>query len=322
MKRSSEKFLERLRKKVAPLCGNKLQVPPYIDNREEATSIMRHYLEGEEPAMIARYGHVELTAIVNYLGTRNENNHSYWKYIKGDIDKWWWDSHMFEQMQNNAGFFPVSENAISKYAQLTIEDSALVDVLGCWLPEETRVEAYLPKDYKRIRLRYLEPDYWTENASGEWTQCLKDKKVLLVHPFTKTIKLQYQKRKKLFKDSSLIPDFELQTVQAVQSIGGGNKDFDSWFDALRYMEDEIDKQTYDIAIIGCGAYGFNLAAHVKRTGHKAIHLGGATQLLFGIIGNRWESRDDFRQLINDFWVRPSMEERPATASQVEGACYW
>jgi hypothetical protein len=88
------------------------------------------------------------------------------------------------------------------------------------------------------------------------------------------------------------------------------------------MEDEIDKQTYDIAIIGCGAYGFNLAAHVKRTGHKAIHLGGATQLLFGIIGNRWESRDDFRQLINDFWVRPSMEERPATASQVEGACYW
>ncbi|MBO6234443.1 MAG: hypothetical protein J6N43_03350, partial [Prevotella sp.] len=163
---------------------------------------------------------------------------------------------------------------------------------------------------------------WTENASGEWTQCLKDKKVLLVHPFTKTIKLQYQKRKKLFKDSSLIPDFELLTVQAVQSIGGENKDFDSWFDALRYMEDEIDKQTYDIAIIGCGAYGFNLAAHVKRTGHKAIHLGGATQLLFGIIGNRWESRDDFRQLINDFWVRPSMEERPATASQVEGACYW
>lgn len=48
------------------------------------------------------------------------------------------------------------------------------------------------------------------------------------------------------------------------------------------MKDEIDKQDYDIALIGCGAYGFPLAAHIKRSGKKAIHLGGALQLLFGI----------------------------------------
>lgn len=46
----------------------------------------------------------------------------------------------------------------------------------------------------------------------------------------------------------------------------------------------MDKVEYDVCLIGCGAYGFPLAAHAKRTGHKAIHLGGSLQLLFGIAG--------------------------------------
>jgi hypothetical protein len=38
---------------------------------------------------------------------------------------------------------------------------------------------------------------------------------------------------------------------------------------------------FDIAIIGCGAYSFPLAANVKRIGKNSVHLGGASQLLFG-----------------------------------------
>ena len=99
------------------------------------------------------------------------------------------------------------------------------------------------------------------------------------------------------------------------------------------MENEIDKHNYDICIIGCGAYGFHLAAHVKRTGKKAVHLGGATQMLFGIKGNRWEDPDYafpevnvpagwYLRLINDSWVKPNPSSRPKNADSVEGACYW
>ena len=88
------------------------------------------------------------------------------------------------------------------------------------------------------------------------------------------------------------------------------------------MEDEMDQLDYDIAIIGCGAYGFNLAAHAKRTGHKAIHLEGASQLLFGIIGKRWENKEYYKDIINEHWCRPDESERPATANSVEGGCYW
>ena len=80
----------------------------------------------------------------------------------------------------------------------------------------------------------------------------------------------------------------------MQSIGGGKGEFATWFDALEWMEQEVDKREFDIAIIGCGAYGFNLAAHIKRKGKKAIHLGGATQLLFGITGKRWEENEDYK----------------------------
>ena len=34
-----------------------------------------------------------------------------------------------------------------------------------------------------------------------------------------------------------------------------------------------------------------LAAHVKRLGKRAVHLRGATQILFSIKGKHWEAHD-------------------------------
>ena len=89
----------------------------------------------------------------------------------------------------------------------------------------------------------------------------------------------------------------------------------------------MDKVDYDVALIGCGAYGFCLAAHAKRSGKKAVHLGGVLQLLFGIKGNRWEDKNyhpvfDYNTLFNSFWVKPGDDYRPDNAEQFEGACYW
>ena len=44
------------------------------------------------------------------------------------------------------------------------------------------------------------------------------------------------------------------------------------------------KFDFDVALIGCGAYGFPLAAKLKTAGKQAIHLGGVLQALFGIKG--------------------------------------
>jgi hypothetical protein len=161
---------------------------------------------------------------------------------------------------------------------------------------------------------------------------LKGKKVLVVHPFAELIEQQYKNREYIFSNNEILPAFNLQTITAVQSLGGENNGFADWFEALQWMKDEIDKRDYDICLIGAGAYGLHLAAHVKRTGKKAVHLGGALQLLFGIKGNRWEAKDyasnwglpadTYLSMFNDHWVRPTGQFKPQAAEKVEGACYW
>ena len=89
------------------------------------------------------------------------------------------------------------------------------------------------------------------------------------------------------------------------------------------MKNKIDNVDFDIALIGCGAYGMNLAAHIKRRGKIAIHMAGWTQMLFGIYGNRWiEDRPEYTKYINSYWIRPSENEKPFGAEKIENACYW
>ena len=176
----------------------------------------------------------------------------------------------------------------------------------------------------------MEPFWW----DIPWTRVLEGKKVLVVHPFAQLIEKQYRdKRTKLFSNDKILPSFNLQTIQAIQSLGGESNDFNDWFEALRWMENEIDKKDFDICLIGCGAYGFPLAAHVKRVGKKAIHLGGVLQLLFGIKGKRWERKEYgvkewgipygfYSTMMNQYWVYPNENVRPQNANKVEGGCYW
>ena len=83
-----------------------------------------------------------------------------------------------------------------------------------------------------MKLLFLEP-YHTSNL---WSRILANKKILVIHPFTDLIIRQYQKRKLLFKNQDVLLDFELDTIQAVQSLGGDSNGFKDWFAALEWMK--------------------------------------------------------------------------------------
>ena len=51
-------------------------------------------------------------------------------------------------------------------------------------------------------------------------------------------------------------------------------------------------------------------------------MGGATQLLFGIMGSRWDTDPFISKLYNEYWVRPDQSETPKNADVVENGCYW
>lgn len=152
---------------------------------------------------------------------------------------------------------------------------------------------------------------------------LEGKKVLVVHPFAEDIQSKYNNhRTDIWKDPDVLPEFKLITYKSVQSMLGLKTPYKSWFDALNKMENDISKIDFDIALIGCGAYGMPLAAYVKKMGKQAVHLAGWTQVLFGIIGTRWENNPRVSKMINEYWIHPSKNNIPAEAKKIENGAYW
>ena len=200
-----------------------------------------------------------------------------------------------------------------------LEDSKQLDMLASWNSRERQLSKIYFPNALSVPLSTLEPFRY----NNPWSMVLKGHKVLVIHPFEETIRTQYARRRDLFADENVMPDFDLITYRPVLSFLGLKTPYKDWFEALNKMCEDISKIDFDIALIGCGAYGFPLGAFVKRDlARKAIHIGGATQLLFGIRGGRWDNHTIVKDFYNDYWVRPTAAERPSNAEAVENACYW
>jgi hypothetical protein len=261
------------------------------------------------PIMVSRLGRVELSCVRFYLQNRLNKKKPYPKRI-------------IKAMSINAGFFPECDELLDKFAENLLEHIKNIDIMGVWFNyyEDVICNNYC-KDAALVEIGCLE----SFRFKSPWSGRLKGKKVLVVHPFVESIKKQYsEKRRFLFDDPDVLPDFALKTVKAIQSIAGSSVDYASWFGAYEHMCDEITKVDFDTAIIGAGAYGLPLASFVKRLGKQAIHLGGVTQILFGVKGKRWEIEyaDTTAKLFNEHWIRPLASEIPEGHNKVENGCYW
>lgn len=305
--------IRKERKYVYPKNSSPLLEPSETQDR------ISEMLLSDQPCMIARFGSVELQAVVDYLFPPTVKNAR--RFVKGEIPSWGYAPSTKRTMHINAGFFPATKPMLDSFGELMLDCMKQVDLLGSWRKEEVLVMPYLPQ-VTCVPLYALEPYYF----NNPWTPALEGKRVLVVHPFEDTIRKQHEvgRYEHLFSDKRLAPDYELLTLRAVQSIAGNKPaEFDDWFQALDWMKEEINKCDFDIAIIGCGAYGFPLAAYVKQIGKKAIHLGGAVANLFGIKSNAVEKRNkSLADKMNEFWVRPDASETPKGVEMVENSRYW
>lgn len=267
-----------------------------------------------KPFMVCRFGNTELQTVVGYLKVKYKGHNT---EDDAYLDKW------FTRLGKDSGFFPVDYQYLEPFSELILDAGANADLLAMWHlnMEDFIIEEFAPNVDLTFLFR-LEP--WLA-PNRPWTAALAGKKVLVIHPFEHTIQEQYKKREQIFPNSEILPEFELKTLKAVQTLCGEKDDrFATWFDALDYMYEQAIRIDFDIAIIGCGAYGMPLASKLKNVGKQAIHLGGATQLLFGIKGYRWENNypTKIATFFNDAWTKALAEETPKNAATVEKGCYW
>ncbi len=273
---------------------------------ESANEFIYNNLMSDKPFLAARFGDAELRCLVYSLENKMKIRRGYPDYIK-------------RAMGLNAGFFPCNDESLNEFGNILWESSKNVDIFGVWfnLLEDYVIHNTAPNS-QLTYLTFLEP----YRCKKPWSLALKGKKVLVVHPFKESIERQYLKRELLFEDENVLPEFSLIVYKAIQTNAGGTCEYSNWFDALNHMYEDIKKIDFDIAIIGCGSYGLPLAAKIKDLGKKVIHLAGATQILFGIRGARWDAKKDMQQYFNSNWIRPSSNEKPKNANDVEGGCYW
>lgn len=183
---------------------------------------------------------------------------------------------------------------------------------------------HLPQIYSRA----LEPFYQIQEKTTPWSHYLLGKKVLVINPFVKSFEKQVSNHFQIFKDQNkklFLDGQEFIFYKSFQTIAG-NHIHEDWVETFTIMCNDIEQLEFDIALLGCGGYGLPLCDFIKTKLNKsAIYVGGGLQLLFGVMGKRWENNNMWQDIIktNDTkFIKPSEDEICDNLTTIEGGCYW
>jgi hypothetical protein len=231
-------------------------------------------------------------------------------------------------IQRNGGIWPETESWATHMLRDVIPE---MDGFVEWNSPVIEDEILRLSPYStRIALRSLEPYYHPPEA--RWTLRIpEDTKVAIVTSFAGSIQQQLPCINQLFPTPMWRSGIDFQLVRsgcspAIDSVGPAAWPPEilkqSWKAAVSSIVDQVLASNARVAIVGCGALSLAVIVELKKHGVVAIHLGGATQILFGVKGKRWQTHDVIRTFFNDHWISPLPEEVPAGFLQVEGGCYW
>ncbi|MEQ1555017.1 MAG: hypothetical protein ABL929_12600 [Ferruginibacter sp.] len=276
---------------------------------QKGNEIIYELLTNPHPVLITRFGSAELTVLLNGLFIENS------KLSEWDFDR------IKLGIFNVNGVFPPTQETLQKFYGLYAACLPNIDGLGVWYNYGENI--FHKKYFKKaplFNLESLEPFRF----NNPWSRALKGKKVLVVLPFEKTISMQYLRKEKLFSNEFVLPDFLLRVYKPYNSYIDIPEVGKDWFFYLQKMKDEIKAIDFDIALVAAGPFGLPLASAIKDIGKKAVHVGGALQLLFGIKGNRWEERPEFLKYMNEYWVKPDESEVPnlGIKNKIDKGSYW
>ena len=294
-------MLQRIKNKIVKEIKKRANLHPDL-SAYLASQLISKAIITRQPFLASRLGFTEAKCLTQPGGV--ENKSQIWR------DLLW----------RYSGVFPPTEEQFKQFGNRYLKSLGNVDLLGLL---GNQAEKQLVNTCTNVpltcSLESLEPYI----HSAPWSMHLAGLRVLVIHPFAESIRTQYTNcRSKIFINPNVLPEFDLQILKSPQTLANNKNDFASWNEAYKHLVDNVSNRQFDVAIIGCGGYGLPVGSFIKSIGKAAIHLGGATQVLFGVSGKRWRERPAYRALMTSAWHPPLEEERPSGWDQVEGGCYW
>ena len=246
-------------------------------------------------------------------------------------------NYIFLHMTVNAGLFPATEATLDEWSEYMIQAVLPnMDLMVEWNPsakhhEQQFLNTYSPYS-KRTVLRALEPYY--EPVTNRYTLAIpENSKIAVISPFSNTILHQIPKLESIW--SQIWPPVSMSdsriTIIPIQTfftslVGDPEHQWPDRISNWRLACDDIVEKVKAVGaqyvFIGCGALSLPIAAAVKELGCVAIHTGGATQILFGIKGRRWDTHTFISKCYNTSWIRPLPSDVPIHAYEIENGCYF
>jgi hypothetical protein len=318
-------FMDNLRRKAAesirrnPTLWNALQ-PSYRAARDKLNEVrlwaavrgqmnfdaasgndqVRRALESGKPLGLGKIGSLEAEGAACYLAGND------------------YSPILRKQLLENVGIHPNDRTHLDSFCETFVRAADQLDMLACQgHPGECAIIKRVP-NRPLVRLRAFES--WLH--PHPWSAALGGKRVVVITPFAKSVTTQFARRAEIWRDQNVLPPCELRAVRMPLSPGLVAPVHRSWRERLDALIEDLEGAPYDVILVGAGGLSLPLVAHAKAQGKVGFHLGGHTQILFGITGRRWDKDDALHRLQTPAWVRPSGDEAPATVVKVEQGCYW
>jgi len=278
---------------------------------EEDNLYIKRIIESNNPFYIGRIAGVELK-LAHYVinGTKEEYTRE------------------LEALENNAGIYTKTDQSVHEYTKQLIESYDKCTLIGEW-EKAGKVFSFNGIGQELIRNRTshipkinaiaLEPYYFADS----WMPSLKGKKILIIHPFVKTIEKQIKSLSKLFPGRSWFEDCTIICISPPNTLAGnhGGKDWQEHY--REFIETLKNVNDFDVALVAAGGYGMLISNYIFTNMKRSVmYIGGALQLFFGIIGKRWFDNKQILELVNDDWIRPLSLDKPVNSVRVEKGCYW
>lgn len=239
------------------------------------------------------------------------------------------------EMLNTAGIYFKSNDDIKEYVKQYIQSCKNCDILGVWSSgmyyQGKALYEFIKKvntKQKDICAQALEPYYYMKETEYKFHEFFKSKKILIISSHENSINQQINKN--IYEKTIFDKSCEINVYKPHQQ-NGGNFDGRSWIIHYEEMKNEIksleNEFNFDIAFVSCGGFGMPICNFIYKEMNKSvIYIGGALQLYFGIMGNRWRTNPNILQLKNDNWIDVLDSDIPEKIKQnkqlCENQCYW
>lgn len=281
-----------------------------IPSISESNQSMINLIDKKEPFLISRMGYA-----IGMLAWNYKANIEIPRQIK-------------IQVQTHDGIYCNNMGDLIKYAEMYADSIETSTYLACFPKIYNQWQDFFLEKYslKALHNRVLEPFYILLENETPWTHKLKGKKILVINPFVDSMKKQLANNFQIFKDKQIfLDDQEFIFYKSFNSLAN-NRPHNDWNETYQIMCNDIKDLDFDLALLGCGGYGLPLCKFInKKMKKSAIYIGGALQLLFGVMGKRWENNPMWKKIIsenNTKFIRPSGDEIIKNTHRIENSCYW